>query len=102
MAERLREPASASPFASRSWNGMGAGSGRNHSQAPDLHSRLLCPRRSSSVTLFQVPSLYDLDPGPDCPELVRMIVEIPRNSTNKYEYDVKLEVFRLVRSLYSP
>jgi inorganic pyrophosphatase len=47
-------------------------------------------------------SLYDLDPGPDCPELVRMIVEIPKNSTNKYEYDGKLGVFRLDRSLYSP
>lgn len=47
-------------------------------------------------------SLYDLDPGPDCPELVRMIVEIPKNSTNKYEYDGRLGVFRLDRSLYSP
>ena len=47
-------------------------------------------------------SLYDIDPGPDCPELVRMIVEIPKNSTNKYEYDGKLGVFRLDRRLYSP
>jgi inorganic pyrophosphatase len=50
----------------------------------------------------EVVSLYDVDPGPDCPELVRMIVEIPKNSTNKYEYDGKLGVFRLDRSLYSP
>ncbi len=47
-------------------------------------------------------SLYDMDPGPECPELVRMIVEIPKNSGNKYEYDGKLGVFRLDRSLYSP
>src|SRR3954453_4002738 len=47
-------------------------------------------------------SLYDLDPGPDSPELVRMIVEIPKNSTNKYEDDGKLGLFRLDRSLYSP
>jgi inorganic pyrophosphatase len=46
--------------------------------------------------------LYDLDPGPECPELVRMIVEIPKNSSNKYEYDRKLGVFRLDRALYSP
>jgi len=46
--------------------------------------------------------MYDIDPGPDCPELVRMIVEIPKNSSNKYEYDGKLGVFRLDRSLYSP
>lgn len=31
-----------------------------------------------------------------------MIVEIPKNATNKYEYDGKLGVFRLDRSLYSP
>jgi inorganic pyrophosphatase len=31
-----------------------------------------------------------------------MIVEIPRNSANKYEYDGILGVFRLDRPLYSP
>ena len=46
--------------------------------------------------------LYDMDPGPECPELVRMIVEIPKNSSNKYEYDGTLGVFRLDRALYSP
>lgn len=48
------------------------------------------------------PVLLDLDPGPECPELVRMIVEIPMNSTNKYEYDKNLGIFRLDRALYSP
>ena len=47
-------------------------------------------------------NLYDLDPGPDSPELVRMIVEIPKNSTNKYEYDKELGLFRLDRTLFSP
>ena len=46
--------------------------------------------------------LYDIEPGPDCPEIVRMIVEIPKNSSNKYEYDGTLGVFRLDRALYSP
>ena len=46
--------------------------------------------------------LYDLDPGPECPEIVRMIVEIPKGSTNKYEYDGELGMFRLDRALYSP
>jgi inorganic pyrophosphatase len=46
--------------------------------------------------------LYDIDPGPSCPEIVRMIVEIQKNSSNKYEYDGKLGVFRLDRTLYSP
>ena len=31
-----------------------------------------------------------------------MIVEIQKNSSNKYEYDGKLGVFRLDRALYSP
>jgi len=47
-------------------------------------------------------ALHDLDPGPECPDAVRMIVEIPKNSGNKYEYDKKLGVFRLDRALYSP
>ena len=49
-----------------------------------------------------ISSLYDLDPGPELPDIVRMIVEIPRNSANKYEYDGELGVFRLDRTLYSP
>jgi inorganic pyrophosphatase len=47
-------------------------------------------------------NLLDLDPGSDSPEVVRMIVEIPKNSANKYEYDKKLGIFRLDRALYSP
>jgi inorganic pyrophosphatase len=47
-------------------------------------------------------SLYDIDPGPECPEVVRSIIEIPQNSGNKYEYDGKLGVFRMDRALYSP
>jgi inorganic pyrophosphatase len=46
--------------------------------------------------------LYDIDPGPDTPELVRAIIEIPKNSSNKYEYDGNLGIFRLDRALYSP
>ena len=46
--------------------------------------------------------LYDIEPGPDSPEIVRAVIEIPKNSSNKYEYDGKLGVFRLDRALYSP
>ena len=46
--------------------------------------------------------LYDIEPGPDSPEVVRAVIEIPKNSSNKYEYDGKLGVFRLDRALYSP
>jgi inorganic pyrophosphatase len=43
-----------------------------------------------------------MDPGAESPEIVRMIVEIPQQSANKYEYDGELGVFRLDRALYSP
>ncbi len=46
--------------------------------------------------------LYDIDPGADSPEVVRAIIEIPKNSANKYEYDGELGLFRLDRALYSP
>src|SRR5579862_7849776 len=48
------------------------------------------------------PSLYDLDPGTAFPEVVRMVVEIPKGSSNKYEYDAELGIFHLDRVLYSP
>src|SRR5580704_13217743 len=47
-------------------------------------------------------SRFDFDPGPDTPNIVRMIVEIPKNSSNKYEFDFGEEVFKVSRALYSP
>lgn len=59
--------------------------------------------RGRSATLTSVLTrLYDLDPGPESPELVRAIIEIPKGSANKIEYDGELGLFRLDRSLYSP
>jgi inorganic pyrophosphatase len=55
-----------------------------------------------SATLKFAVKLYDLDPGSDSPEIVRAIIEIPKNSVNKYEYDGELDLFRLDRALYSP
>jgi inorganic pyrophosphatase len=40
--------------------------------------------------------------GDDVPERVNAVIEIPLNEVNKYEYDKKLHVFRLDRSLFSP
>ena len=42
------------------------------------------------------------DPGNDSPAIVRMVVEIPKDSSNKYEYDESLGLFRLSRALCSP
>ncbi|HYW72932.1 MAG TPA: inorganic diphosphatase [Pyrinomonadaceae bacterium] len=43
-----------------------------------------------------------LPTGDAAPAEVNAVIEIPRGDTNKYEYDKKLHVFRLDRTLYSP
>jgi inorganic pyrophosphatase len=40
--------------------------------------------------------------GERCPDLVNAVIEVPLGGVNKYEYDKKLNVFRLDRTLYSP
>src|SRR5262245_63145471 len=40
--------------------------------------------------------------GDGAPGLVNAVIEIPKDSVNKYEYDKQLHVFRLDRTLYSP
>ena len=44
----------------------------------------------------------ELPIGATCPEVIEAVIEIPLSSTNKYEYDKTLGVFRLDRNLYSP
>lgn len=40
--------------------------------------------------------------GDRAPHEVNAVIEIPRGTTNKYEYDKQLNVFRLDRNLHSP
>ena len=47
-------------------------------------------------------SLKNLPIGPNAPEEFHVVIEIPKGSTNKYEYDPELGVFKLDRALYSP
>jgi inorganic pyrophosphatase len=47
-------------------------------------------------------SLLQLGPGPDAPIVVQAVVEIPKGSSNKYEFSPGLGVFMLDRVLYSP
>ena len=47
-------------------------------------------------------SYLDLPLGDLAPVIVNMIVEIPQGSSNKYEFDHELGVFKLDRTLYSP
>jgi inorganic pyrophosphatase len=49
-----------------------------------------------------MPNLLNLPIGERAPELVNAVVEIPSGSKNKYEYDKKLNIFRLDRNLHSP
>lgn len=44
---------------------------------------------------------HDLEPGPDIPAVINVVVEIPKGSRNKYEFDKKTGAFRLDRVLYS-
>ncbi len=46
-------------------------------------------------------NLKDLPIGADAPNQVNAIIEIPRGTRTKYEYDVNLGVFRLDRVLYA-
>ena len=45
---------------------------------------------------------HDIETGPETPKVVNVIVEIPKGSTNKYEYDKKNNLIRLDRVLFSP
>lgn len=47
-------------------------------------------------------NLLRLPPGEHAPHTVHAVVEVPKNSANKYEYDPKQGSFHLDRVLYSP
>lgn len=49
-----------------------------------------------------MPDYVRLPIGTEAPRLVNAVIEIPRDSVNKYEYDKELHVFRLDRTLFSP
>jgi len=44
---------------------------------------------------------HELEPGPNPPDLIYVIVEIPKGSRNKYEYGKELGVIKLDRVLFS-
>jgi inorganic pyrophosphatase len=44
---------------------------------------------------------HQLDTGPDAPDVIYVIVEIPKGSRNKYEYGKELGVIKLDRVLFS-
>src|SRR5438105_15918974 len=44
----------------------------------------------------------NLPPGERVPEIVNVVIEIPKGSSHKYEYNPDLDVICLDRTLYSP
>lgn len=50
----------------------------------------------------EMPDYTRLPIGERAPHLVNAVIEIPKDSVNKYEYDKQLHVFRLDRTLFSP
>lgn len=44
---------------------------------------------------------HDLPPGPNPPDELNVVIEIPRGTRNKYELDKETGLFRLDRLLYS-
>ncbi len=44
----------------------------------------------------------ELPVGDRSPEVFRCVIEIPKDATNKFEYDKQLHVFKLDRNLHSP
>ena len=45
---------------------------------------------------------HDIETGIDIPEIINVVVEIPKGSMNKYEYDKKHNMIKLDRVLFSP
>ncbi len=45
---------------------------------------------------------HDIESGNDVPEIINAIVEIPKGSMNKYEYDKKHNMIKLDMVLFSP
>ncbi len=45
---------------------------------------------------------HELDTGPSAPDVIHVVVEIPKGSRNKYEYHKEAGAFKLDRVLYSP
>lgn len=44
----------------------------------------------------------ELPVGDRAPEIFRVVIEIPKDGTQKFEYDKQLHVFKLDRNLHSP
>ena len=60
------------------------------------------PPADAGGTVNILTNYLSLPIGDGAPGEVNAVIEIPRGTTNKYEYDKQLNVFRLDRNLHSP
>ena len=47
------------------------------------------------------PNLYNLPAGEHSPEIINVVIEVPKGGSNKYEYDKDLGVMKLDRVLFA-
>jgi len=66
--------------------------------APKLNERILSSMSRRSVAAHP---WHDLEIGPGAPQIVNVVVEIPRGSKVKYELDKKTGLIKVDRVLYS-
>jgi len=57
---------------------------------------------TSKTVVPATDSYLEIGIGAQAPEIVRVVIETPQDSTNKYEYDDTLHIFYLDRVLHSP
>jgi inorganic pyrophosphatase len=67
-----------------------------------LLSRFILRIHHPGETETAMINYLDLPVGDKAPEVFNVVIEIPAEGINKYEYDKQLHVFRLDRNLYSP
>src|SRR5260370_2630997 len=70
-------------------------------QLPASHLQLRnYPQREEIPDLMT--NYLELPVGPNSPEVINAVIEIPYESSNKYEHDNDRHIFRLDRNLFSP
>ena len=74
----------------------------HHAPGSAVHIREHNFYREREKTTPTMPNYLELPVGPKSPEIINVVIEIPAEGVNKYEYDKELDVFRLDRNLYSP
>jgi Inorganic pyrophosphatase len=58
-------------------------------------------RLAVSGALMTMNLWHELESGPSTPDVIHVVVEIPKGSRNKYEYHKQTGAFKLDRVLYS-